>query len=264
LVHHGLDAAFRSASPRCSGHRNWNEWIGRGPGKHCLYLRRGHPGGSIFLHARVPGCGPYAACRHHLRFCPDTATRHSCTLRSSSTWDPIHYPPCVLVRIADEVRHLCRFYLPMQNVENVTSPQCYRRFRVDWPFRHIGDTKPSCALPFQVLRLVFGFGISVTFFCGRSSTGAVGTMARIWSFVFRSDFSKKYQSASTRMSLLVVRFSFLNRRTSQIQRMAALSSAVRQTEVRWASSGMCFSLGLMAQIAIDCILKFLHYNVIVQ
>ena len=77
LVHHGLNAAFRPASPRCSGHRNWNEWIGRGPGKHRFYLRRGHPGGLIFLHARVPGCGPYAACRHHLCVCPDTATRQS-------------------------------------------------------------------------------------------------------------------------------------------------------------------------------------------
>jgi hypothetical protein len=46
--------------------------------------------------------------------------------------------------------------------------------------------------------------------------------------------------------------------------MAALSSAVRQTEVRWASSGMCFSLGLMVQIAIDGIIALLHNYVIVQ
>ena len=66
------------------------------------------------------------------------------------------------------------------------------------------------------------------------------------------------------MSFVVVRLSFLALLTSLIQRTAALSSAVRQTEVRWASSGMCFSLGLMGQIVIDYILALSHYDVIVQ
>src|SRR5271166_5495763 len=72
--------------------------------------------------------------------------------------------------------------------------------------------------PALAQRLFFGFGISVILLGGRASTGRAGSVARIWSFVLPSVFSRKYQSESTRMSLLVVRLSFLARRISLIQR----------------------------------------------
>lgn len=90
-------------------------------------------------------------------------------------------------------------------------------------------------------------------------------MARIWSWVLPSVFSRKYQSASTRMQFIVHRLSFLIRRAALIQLIAAFSLAVRQMEVRRASSGMCFVLGLMRfQFSIDCIIESSHYYFIVQ
>ena len=47
-----------------------------------------------------------------------------------------------------------------------------------------------------------------------------------------------------------------------IQFIAARSSAVRLTVVRTASSGMCFSRGLIANFAVDCIIALEHYDVI--
>jgi hypothetical protein len=47
--------------------------------------------------------------------------------------------------------------------------------------------------------------------------------------------------------------------------IAAFSSAVRQMEVRCASSGMCFALGLMKfHFSVECIIELQHYYVIGQ
>lgn len=67
-----------------------------------------------------------------------------------------------------------------------------------------------------------------------------------------------------RMSLIVVRLLFAARRTVLIQLIAARSSAVRLTVVLTASSGMCFSRGLMHKFAIECIIASEHYYVIMQ
>ena len=66
------------------------------------------------------------------------------------------------------------------------------------------------------------------------------------------------------MSFIVILLLFLYLRVSLILRMAALSTVVKQTEVRRASAGTCFSLGLRAQVLIDCIGALLHSYVIVQ
>ena len=63
---------------------------------------------------------------------------------------------------------------------------------------------------------------------------------------------------------MVVLLFFFPRRTSLIQRTAALSSGVRQMEVLWALSGMCFSLGLIAETTPQRTIALLHFYVIVQ
>lgn len=108
-----------------------------------------------------------------------------------------------------------------------------------------------------------GFGISAMLFRSTCFRGAAGIVAFIWSLVFPSDFSRKYQRASTRTSFVVVRLLPAARRTSLSHRIAALSSAVRDIDVRCASSGMCFSLG-RAKFPLTASLVLLHNDVIVQ